>query len=188
MKHWQKQQQARLNNMAKGSDVSNLDRLAEQIKAGLSDPLATQIDSATGIDATEVIPSDTASAAEPESATPAETPLSAASAPTPSLTDLGAFVANLTPEQLFRVRELARSRGLSAGPRKGPNGGLMVEVEIPAEAVEPLQTWADESGSSFAEFVGKVAGDAIVNYCFGDWGATTVTPAPAVASPAATTT
>jgi hypothetical protein len=180
--------------MAKPNDTSNLDRLAEQIKAGLSNPLGSQVDSATAIDATEVILSDTAGAVGLESATPAQTP-SAPPAPvsanSPILSDLGAFVANLTPEQLFRVRELARSRGLSAGPRKGPNGGLMVEVEIPAEAVEPLQVWADESGTSFAEFVGKVAGDAIVNYCFGDWGATVVqpvTPAAVVPPPAAATT
>jgi len=170
--------------MAKVNDPSNLDRLAEQIKAGL----AEQVDSATAIDATEAILLDSSPVQPPESAMPAETPLSATGVPTPSLTDLGAFVANLSPEQLFRVRELARSRGLSAGPRRGPTGGLLVEIEIPQEVCEPMQTWAESAGDTFEEFVRKVASDAITNYCFGDWGATTVTPVPIVAQPATTTT
>ena len=106
-------------------------------------------------------------------------------------TDISAFLSGLNPEQLSRIRALAAAKGLSTGPQKGPGGGLLVTVEIPPEAVEPLRTWAEEAGTTFAEFVGQVACDAITNYCFGDWGATRVEPAaptvPAVVPVAATT-
>jgi hypothetical protein len=103
--------------------------------------------------------------------------------PTPDSANLTDFVARLSPEQLSRVRALAASAGLSTGPQRGPNGGLLVTVEIPVEACEPLAEWARESGASFQEFVSKVAGDAIVNYCFGDWSAVREAPAPVVATP-----
>jgi hypothetical protein len=99
--------------------------------------------------------------------------------PAPDSTNLSDFVSKLSPEQLAKIRTLAASAGLSTGPQKGPNGGLLVLIEVPQEAIDPLQTWAQESGSSFAEFVSKVAGDAIVNYCFGDWSAVREAPAPA---------
>jgi hypothetical protein len=105
--------------------------------------------------------------------------------PTPPTPDLTSFVANLSPGQLEKIRALAASAGIATGPQKGPNGGLLVTVEIPPEAVDPLRTWAEESGTSFQEFVSKVAGDAIVNYCFGDWSAVREAP---IAAPAATTT
>jgi hypothetical protein len=100
--------------------------------------------------------------------------------------DLAAFVSNLTQEQRDKLRALASAQGISTGPRKSPSGGILVEITIPPEAVEPLAEWARESGESFEVFVSKVAGDAIVNYCFGDWSA--VREAPAAAPVAATTT
>ena len=112
------------------------------------------------------------------SANPPSTP-----PPTPDSANLTDFVAKLSPEQLAKVRSLAASAGLSTGPQRGPNGGLLVTVEVPVEACEPLAEWARESGASFQEFVSKVAGDAIVNYCFGDWSAVREAPAPVVAAP-----
>lgn len=182
--------------MAKGNESSNLDRLAGQIKESLAGGLAEQINSATATDATGVIPSDSAGAVSLESTPPAETPSASAAASSPAIatnatpTDLSAFVSGLTQEQLSRVRDLARARGLSAGPQRGPNGGLMVTIEIPSEACEPLQTWADSAGTTFEKFVCQVAGDAITNYCFGDWGATVVQPVTPIATvipPAVTT-
>ena len=103
------------------------------------------------------------------------------SAPT---TDLAALVANLSPEQLARVRELAASKGIaqSISPRKGPNGGIMLEIEVPAEVIEPFQTWSQEAGEPFAEFVNKIAGMSLINYCFQDWGAIATAPAAASAT------
>lgn len=162
------------------------------------------------IDTAEVILSDSSPVAEPESGpsptaqvTP-EPPVEAAPVPNPAIpaipaappsalpanTDISAFLSGLSPDQLAKIRSLAAAKGLSTGPQRGPHGGLMVTIEIPAEACEPLQTWAEEAGTSFTEFVGQVAGDAITNYCFGDWGATRVEPvAPVAAAPvtAATT-
>ncbi|HXN71583.1 MAG TPA: hypothetical protein VN861_03405 [Candidatus Acidoferrales bacterium] len=104
-----------------------------------------------------------------------------------STTDLAALVANLSPEQLARVRQLANAHGIASniGPRKLPNGNVVIEVEIPAEAVEPLSVWAEAAGEPLAAFISKVAGDAIVNYTFGDWGAVATmatVPAPVTAA------
>jgi hypothetical protein len=108
--------------------------------------------------------------------------------PGPDSANLSDFVSKLSPEQLAKVRSLAASAGISTGPRKSPSGGILVEITIPPEAVEPLAEWARESGESFEVFVSKVAGDAIVNYCFGDWSAVREAPVPAPAPVAATTT
>jgi len=99
--------------------------------------------------------------------------------------DLSAFISGLSPDQLAKVRKLAASQGISTGPRKGPGGGLLVEIEIPLEACEPMQTWAESAGEPFDSFVRKIAADAITNYCFGDWSA--VRPAEQTA-PAVSTT
>jgi hypothetical protein len=97
--------------------------------------------------------------------------------PTPEPPNLSDFVSRLTPEQLSRIRTLASAQGIATGPRKTLSGGYLVEIEIPSEACEPLETWAQEAGETFEVFVRKVAADAITNYCFGDWSA--VRPAPA---------
>ena len=101
----------------------------------------------------------------------------------PASADLADFVANLTQEQLAKVRALASAKGISTGPRKGRNGGVVIEIELPAEVVEPLATWAEEAGDTFEVFVNKIAADAITNYCFGDWSA--VRPAEPVTAGAA---
>jgi hypothetical protein len=99
--------------------------------------------------------------------------------------DLSEFISRLSPDQLAKVRALAASRGISTGPRRGPGGGLLIEIEIPPEACEPMQTWAESAGEPFEVFVRKIAADAITNYCFGDWSA--VRPAEQTA-PAVSTT
>ena len=107
----------------------------------------------------------------------------------PASADLADFVANLTQEQLAKVRALASAKGISTGPRKGKSGGVVIEIELPAEVVEPLATWAEEAGDTFEAFVNKIAADAITNYCFGDWSAVRpAEPVTAGASAGATTT
>lgn len=128
-------------------------------------------------------PTDPQAAAQEQAPIPPTAP----TAPTvPPVADLAALISTLSPEQLDRVRTLASSRGIakSISPRVGPTGGRMVTIEIPAEACEPLSEWAREAGESFEEFVGKVAGDAITNYCFGDWSAVTEKPAPVIVAAA----
>jgi hypothetical protein len=47
----------------------------------------------------------------------------------------------------------------------------LVTIEIPPEACEALTEWSNEAGMPFDEWVGKIAGDAVISYVFGDWGA-----------------
>jgi hypothetical protein len=84
-----------------------------------------------------------------------------------NLTD---FVAKLSPDQLAKLRQMAQSAGISAAPRRGPNGGLMVEIEVPAEVCEPFSVWAEAAGEPFADFIRKIAADSMISYCYQDWG------------------
>lgn len=164
--------------MAKPNDPSNLDRLAEQIKAGL----ASEVDSATAIDATEAILSDTAGAVGLESTPPAETPIPAAS---PS-TDLGVFVSNLTQEQLSRVRQLAQSRGIDAGPKRDPHGNLLIEIRIDSDLIPALESWSEQSGKSLKEQVQEIADYLFPGYLIGGGGIPEIVATPAVSTAGAT--
>jgi hypothetical protein len=172
-----KHERKRLANMTKGQsdpNPSNIDRLAEQIRE--------QVNSATAIDATEPIVSDSSQPESALTAAPANEPasLTPPSAPS-SLPDLASFVSNLTQEQLSRVRALAAAKGISTGPRKGPNGGLLIEVEIPEQVIEPFSVWAEAAGEELSDFVRKVAADSLLSYCFQDWGADAARQAQAAA-------
>jgi hypothetical protein len=102
--------------------------------------------------------------------------------PVPVPIDLSAYVASLSPEQIAKLRTLAASAGISAGPRKGPNGGILIEVEVPAEVVEPFTEWASAAGESLPDFIRKVTADSLVSYCFQDWSAPAAAHTAAVAA------
>jgi len=111
--------------------------------------------------------------------------------PTPDSANLTDFVSKLSPEQLARVRALAASAGISTGPRRGPNGGLIIEVEVPEEVVEPFTVWAESAGEPLSDFIRKITADSLIAYCFQDWGQaptggpTTARPADTMKVPAA---
>jgi len=183
-------------------DQSHAAPPTDQTTSPSTDPSTNPSTDPSTIDTAELILSYKSQSPEPESTPPAgvqtapETSPQATPAPNPanssslsSATDISAFLNGLDAGQLAKIRALASAKGLTTSPSKGPGGGLLVTIEIPAEACEPLQVWAEEARTSFVEFVNQVAGDAITNYCFGDWGATRVEPiAPVVASPTAATT
>lgn len=111
------------------------------------------------------LPPESQPAAISEAATPPVQPLAT------TITDLGAFVAALSPSQLEKIKALAAAKGLTpAGLRKGPNGGLLIEVEIPEEVVEPFAVWAEAAGEPLADFIRKITADSLVSYCYQDWG------------------
>lgn len=93
-----------------------------------------------------------------------------ASGTLPASNDLAAFLSNLNPDQLAKVRQFASAKGIATGPRKGANGGLLIEVEVPPEVVEPFQYWAESAGEPLVDFIRKIAADSLVAYCFQDWG------------------
>jgi hypothetical protein len=108
-------------------------------------------------------------------------------APNPA-PDLTSFVANLSPEQLAKVRSLAASAGLSTGPRKTASGGLIIEVEVPEQVIEPFTEWAQSAGEPLVDFIRKIAANSLIAYCFQDWGAQAMQQQTTTAAAAATTT
>src|ERR1700722_2273574 len=114
------------------------------------------------------------------SANPPSTP-----PPTP---DLAAFVSNLTQEQRDRLRSLASAQGIATGPRKGPGGGLIIEVEVPEQVFEPFREWPESAGESLVDFIRKVAADSLIAYCYQDWGAVAMQQQQTATETAAATT
>jgi hypothetical protein len=170
--------------MAKNSN-SNIDRLAAAVAESVNGGGGAVIDQS--VDQSEPIVSDSGRVGEPASLTAIQPPdpppaPAGSTAAVPVPIDLSAYVASLSPEQIAKLRTLAASAGISAGPRKGPNGGILIEVEVPAEVVEPFTEWASAAGESLPDFIRKVTADSLVSYCFQDWSAPAAAHTAAVAA------
>lgn len=178
--------------MAKNSN-SNIDRLAAAVAESVNGGGGAVIDQSVdqSVDQSEPIVSDSGRVGEPASLTAIHPPdpppapagsTASVTVPVPVPIDLSAYVASLSPEQIAKLRTLAASAGISAGPRKGPNGGILIEVEVPAEVVEPFTEWASAAGESLPDFIRKVTADSLVSYCFQDWSAPAAAHTAAVAA------
>lgn len=124
--------------------------------------------------------------------TTASAPASAPS-PAPSLSAMStlavdrvvADISRLTPEQCRTLAAAVTTNGslsklglVGAGtipePTLLPDGSLRTVITIPPEVVEPLKSWAEASDNTLQQQIDIIAGQAVMDYVFGDWGARAV--------------
>lgn len=179
---------------------SNLDRLAEQVAKSLAANSTSNVAMSASVDKSEIITIDQQSAYTPitsEPNAPAPPPPPAPpSLPTPSPavanstladhSDMGAFLAGLSPEQLAKIRTMAAAKGLTPSIlRTDIHGNTLVEIRIDRDLAEPLRAWAEQSGLSFTEQCQQIIDYLLPGFLIGGMGTPEMMP---VAAAAAATT
>lgn len=109
----------------------------------------------------------------------------------PVIPDLESMIANLSPDQLAKLRVIAASKGVKLPSQsiigtgtKNVDGSLDVIVHLEPEVVEQLENWSEPGGDTLVEAAQKYITQSLVAFLYGDW---SPTPEP-VAEPVASVT